>query len=369
MKRRSPVCRLLVAVLLLTCNTISTTRAATCTSNTDAEGEQSCGRIPSVTLANGVEMPQLSLGAAHLMTQKGHIESNLDFVGFVPEDTYRSVQLGLEAGMRGIEMALIYRSHRAIGHVLGNWFAAGKLKRKDVFLATKVFHGPCPPVATAGTYLGEIDDMTPEDVTEMTTLQFEQSLHEVGVGYFDLVMMHWPASMDSKASAEENGARRIAAWKVLEKFYKMGWARAIGVSNFNEHHLEQLMKDGAEIRPMVNQIEGSVYLQFDNIVEYCQANNIVVQAYSPLGRQLTNVLHDPVVLQLAQKHNKNAGQIALRYLVQKGYALTCLSSSEERLRSNQDIFFFELDDDDMDKLSELNRPDGSWGLASPYDLA
>jgi diketogulonate reductase-like aldo/keto reductase len=119
---------------------------------------------------------------------------------------------------------------------------------------------------------------------------------------------------------------------------------------------------------MVNQIEASIYLQFSDIVEYCKERDIVVQAYSPLGRGLKDINKDPVVVEVANKHNRNVGQIAMRYLIQRGYAITFLSSSEERLVSNQEIFSFELDEQDMKQLTELARPDGSWGLPPPHDM-
>lgn len=330
--------------------------------------EQECSnKIPTVTLANGVEMPQLALGTAHLITNRGMVHDNLNFTGMVPERLHRSLQLALESGLRGIDTALIYRSHNAIRQVLGNWFAAGTLDRSDVFIESKIFHGPSDDIPTTDTHIPHMDSLTPQQVTEIVTRHFEQAIVELGVGYVDLMLLHWPATFRSQDPG--NAARRLAAWKVLESYYKRGWARAIGVSNFGVKHLDQLMNDGAEIRPMVNQIEASVYLQFGDIREYCQAHGIVVQAYSPLGRGLKDITKDAIIMATAAKHNRDAGQIALRYLVQLGYAVTFLSSSAERIQSNQEIFAFELDDDDMKQLSALNRPDGSWGLPSPDEMA
>lgn len=324
-------------------------------------------KIPTVTLSNGVEMPLLALGTAHLITHLGMLPENPSFTGMIPERLHRSLTLALEAGMRAIDTALIYRTHHQIRQVLGNWFASGKLVRSDVFLETKIYHGPVDGgIPTAETHLPNLDKMTPEQVTTHVTSQFEQSLVELGVGYVDLMLLHWPATMGSKDAM--NRERRIAAWNVLQDFYAKGWARAIGVSNFSVEHLEQLIKDGATIQPMVNQIEASIYLQFSDIVEYCKERDIVVQAYSPLGRGLKDINKDPVVVQVANKHNRNVGQIAMRYLIQRGYAITFLSSSEERLVSNQEIFSFELDEQDMKQLTELARPDGSWGLPPPHDM-
>jgi diketogulonate reductase-like aldo/keto reductase len=337
-------------------------------------------RIPTTTLSNGVEMPRLMLGTSHLVgvapNQPSNQPSNqkpwssskqpVSFYGLQPDNTYRSLQLALEAGWRGIDSALIYRSHNAIQHVLGNWLASGRLERKDVFLTTKVFHGEVDKIGSLeATHIRGLDNMTPEKVTEILTQQVQDCFLQLGVGYLDLLLLHWPARMDSQDAG--NRARRLAAWKVLEDFYQRGFVRAIGVSNFSEIHLEQLKQDGASIRPMVNQIEGSIYMQFDKIVDYCHQNNITIQAYSPLGNSGAMITQDPVVLEMAGRYHKDTGQIAMRYLLQKGYgSITCLSTSPQRLDTNQDIFSFELSEADMKKLDTLNRPDGSWGLPSPY---
>jgi methylglyoxal/glyoxal reductase len=147
----------------------------------------------------------------------------------------------------------------------------------------------------------------------------------------------------------------------------MGWVRAIGVSNWTEHHIEQLMKDGAKIKPMVNQIEGNVYMQWSNILKYCQANGIVVEAFSPLGHG-GGMLLDETVVAIAQKHNKDVGQVAMRYLVEKGYTVTFSTTSEKRLVTNQQIFDFALDADDMARLDALNGKAESTGQPQPYDM-
>ena len=148
----------------------------------------------------------------------------------------------------------------------------------------------------------------------------------------------------------------------------MGWVRAIGVSNWTEHHIEQLMSGGAKVKPMVNQVEGNVYLQWSNIVKYCRKNDIVVEAFSPLGHG-GKILHDETIKLIAEKHGKDVGQVALRYLVEKGYAITFSTTSEKRLTTNQEIFDFKLDGDDMAKLDSLNGKAESTGQPQPYDMS
>ena len=290
-----------------------------------------------------------------------------------------------------IDTALCYGTHRQVGHVLADYFMRGKLQRNNVFLTSKIFHPDNDGFGLdVNTLPKNTADLSPEETTRMVTEQFERTLQELGVGYVDLMLLHWPGGQGGLRNEEEtkdddtsalqrrhleeeitrNAAHRLAAWKVLEKFYRKGWARAIGVSNFNEIHLERLRQDGAEIVPMVNQIEASVFLQQTEIAQYCQQRNISLVAYSPLGRGVNHVTPNPLVQKIATKHGKDAGQVALRYCLQKGYAAVIFwSTSEKRIVSNHDILQdFSLEDDDMAKLDSLNAPDGSWGLPSPYDI-
>ena len=324
--------------------------------------------IPRVSLHNGVQMPTLSLGMSHFTFGSPHKEGNISYAGFYPEQAYRQTELALQKGIRSFDTALMYGTQPHLGQVLGQWWANGQLEcRDDVFITTKVFHAPAPGFGLVANHQVDLETMTPKDVTVQTAKHIEQSLKELGVGYIDLLLMHWPSVAGQ--SEEISRQRRLAAWKVFEQFYQRGWLRAIGVSNFSEHHLEQLMEDGATIRPMVNQIEASPYVQFSNIVKYCQENGIVVQAFSPLGSGLMDVKDDKLLLSLASKYQKDVGQVVFRYLVQKGYVIAYKTSTAKRMESNQNVFDgFELSKKDIGKIDALNRVDGSFGLPSPYDL-
>jgi aryl-alcohol dehydrogenase-like predicted oxidoreductase len=139
-------------------------------------------------------MPQLSLGLAFWNVVKDGIPDSPNFVGFLPERVYRSLNVALEAGIRGIDTALIYRSYVQIRHVLGDWLAKGKLKREDIFIATKVYH-PFNSLATSGTCICNPDSLSPAEVAEIVESQIEKSLEELGLGYLDLLFMHWPAQL------------------------------------------------------------------------------------------------------------------------------------------------------------------------------
>ena len=221
------------------------------------------------------------------------------------------------------------------------------------------------------------------------------SVMQLNVGYVDLLLLHWPSGVSNDVNDNDsdivsttttatitdpmnidwslnneynNRQRRFAAWQVLEDLYHKGWARAIGVSNFSAQHLKQLQDDGATIVPMVNQIEASVTLQYTDIVHYCINHNIVPQAYSPFGRQLTDLPID-VLQEMVKRHNKSDyGQIIIKYLLQIGYSVVFLSNSPERMVSNMKVFDFYLSLTDILTLKELSQPDGGWGLPSPDQL-
>lgn len=344
-----------------------------------------------VELANGVQMPVVALGTAPLMTNKedssGFNPLN-SFHGFLPEQSYQSVQALLDMKLENnktkpihIDTALYYGTHPHIRQVLGNAFLNKGLKRSDFFLTTKVFHMydgfglekeglSMPPDPDC--------EMTYTDVHKFVTKQFQQALHECGIGYFDLVLLHWPGRKHPKTSQQRNAQHRLAAWHVLEEAYCRGWARSIGVSNFSEHHLEELqqLNEAAQrsvpiVRPHVNQIEASVFVQHKGILEYCLKQNIVAMAYSPLGRGVMHVTTNEVVSKMATKYGKDAGQVALKYLLQKGYgSLVFWTKSPGRVVSNHDLFDFELNEAEVKELDGLNRKDGTgtWGLLSPYAI-
>lgn len=316
---------------------------------------------------SGVEMPLLQLGTAQLLTETGLELHQGSFVGMLPERTYRQVQVALENGLRAFDSAYIYRSQTAIGRVLGEWWRTGQLQsRQEVWITSKVFHPNAISMTFGVTHMPNMENMTSNEIAVLTLQHFEQSVMELGVGYVDLMLLHWPGSNSDGSNTTTNRQRRIAAWQILETAYKKGWARSIGVSNFSPTHLEQLKQDGATIVPVVNQIEASVTLQYADIVEYCKRNGIVPQAYSPFGRGLF-ALPDKLET-IAAKYQKNVGQICIKYLLQLGYAVVYLSNSATRMVTNTEVFDFQLSDIEMELLNKLNKPDGGWGLPAPHVL-
>lgn len=310
-------------------------------------------------------MPVLQLGTAQLIHQRGIDPSVHDsFVGMLPERGYRQLETALRYGIRAFDSAYIYRSQTSMAYVLADWWRHGKIDRSDVWITTKIFHPNATSSTFGSTHMPTLSEMDASTVSKTTMEHFEASLMQLGVGYVDLVLLHWPSGWN-EGTSDDNRQRRLAAWQVLEHVYDKGWTRAIGVSNFSPTHLEQLKHDGARIVPMVNQFEASVSLQYDNIRSYCLQHNIVPQAYSPFGR---GVLSQPEELDaIAEKYGKDSGQVAIRYLTMLGYSVVYLSNSK-RMLSNTNIFDFELTEQEMELLRSLNRPDGGWGLPSPNEL-
>ena len=270
----------------------------------------------------------------------------------------------------------------------------GRLSREEVFITSKVYHPPAPCFGIESTTI-DPNALSVDEITAKVHVHFEKSLIELGVGYVDLMLLHWPsagggiANNDSDTNKSDgnndyytnnndnmveidpnNRAKRLAAWNVLEHYYKMGWARSIGVSNFHEVHIQHLLDDGATIVPHVNQLETSVYIQHTNIMNYCQQKGIVVSAYSPFGRGIMDIEKDAILLQVAKKHSVSPGQIALAYLMEHlNCATSFYSSSKERMEGNMAASCgIELDEEDVAKLGTLQRS-ASWGLPSPYTLS
>jgi len=336
-----------------------------------AEGSREQQTAQTMTLSNGVRIPTVGFGTAF----GNWTQQDAGFLGFTPEDAWCAIPKALKAGIRHFDTAYVYRTHRHLGTILGQNFIDGTLTRSEVFITTKILHPDVPGFTAAKTF--DIDQHQANGTTkEALTSDFYESLDELGVGYVDLLLLHWPGKGRNTTDTEgptdpaaKQAARklRIEAWRVLEAMYKCGKARAIGVSNWTEDHIRDLLADGAHVCPHVNQIEMNPYTIYPKIVEYCRANNIVVEAYSPMGSSAGAVRKDPVIVSLANKYNKNEGQIILRWLVQQGCVILPRSSSQQRMQSNTDIFDFGLTDAEITTITNLNKGK-SLTNNNPYDI-
>jgi diketogulonate reductase-like aldo/keto reductase len=172
---------------------------------------------------------------------------------------------------------------------------------------------------------------------------FEKSLHLLQMDYVDLYLIHWPVA-----------GKSMESWKVLEKIYKSGKAQAIGVSNFMEKHLDALLRE-AKIVPAVNQVECHPHLAQQPLADYCQKQGIAFEAWSPLGGTGGNLLDDPTLKKIANKHGKSAAQVILHWELQRGLITIPKSIHQARIIANKDIYEFELSMDEMKAINALDK--------------
>lgn len=259
--------------------------------------------VPDVKLNNDVLIPQLGLGV-----YKAH-------EGREVQDT---VRIALEAGYRSIDTAALYGNEHGVGLALKN----SDVPRDEVFITTKVWNA--------------------DQGYDSTLKAFEVSMHRLGVDHVDLYLVHWPVARRFKKT-----------WQALERLYDQKVVRAIGVSNFQTHHLDELLAD-ANVVPAVNQVELHPRLAQIELRSYCADKGIAVESWSPLMHG-GEVLRDPVVLKLAEQHGKTPAQIVLRWHIQHGLITIPKSVTPERIGENINIFDFELSADDMQALDGLNQ--------------
>ncbi|MBY0063040.1 MULTISPECIES: aldo/keto reductase [Priestia] len=256
----------------------------------------------TTTLANGVKMPWLGLGVYK-------VEDGQEVVD--------SVKYAIKAGYKSIDTAKIYENEEGVGQAIKE----SGVSREELFVTSKVWNA---------------------DQGYDTTLQaFETSLNKLGLEYLDLYLIHWPVEGKYKDT-----------WKALEKLYKDGKIRAIGVSNFQVHHLEDLIAD-AEVKPMVNQIEFHPLLTQIEVREYCKKQGIQVEAWSPLAQG--ELLDNEVLTQIAEKHGKSTAQVILRWDLQNEVVTIPKSTKEHRIIQNADVFDFELNAEEVEKINALNQ--------------
>ncbi|MBE5818459.1 MAG: aldo/keto reductase [Clostridiales bacterium] len=264
------------------------------------------------TLSNGVKIPCIGFGTWKLLE----------------DECVNAVKTAIECGYRHIDTATAYRNEKSVA--LG--IRQSGIKREDIFITDKLWN-------SSKGY-------------EETLKAFKKSLGFMNLEYLDLYLIHWPRS---KKHFDDYVELNNSTWKAFETLYKDGYVRAIGVSNFEEHHLVPLM-DSASIAPMVNQIELSPQFRQDDVVEFCRSNNILVEAYSPLTR--ANALESPLLASVANKHNCSPAQICLAWSLKNGYLPLPKSSHRDRIIQNTHIFNITLDDEDEQTLlglTELGR--------------
>jgi len=259
--------------------------------------------IPNLGFHDGIEIPQLGFGVFQI----------------APEDTQSTVELAFDAGYRHIDTAAAYRNEAGVGAAL----AASGLPREDYFVTTKLWnahHG-----------------------YDSTLAAFEASLKRLGLDHVDLYLIHWP--VPSKGLFVET-------WRALERIREEECARTIGVSNFRIKDLERLEAD-ADTRPTVNQIELHPRFQQGELRKWQSEQGIAIEAWSPLAQG--ELLDNETIGRIAERHGKSPAQVILRWHVQLGDIVIPKSVTPERIRENIEVFDFELSDEDLAAIEELDR--------------
>ncbi|MEU9610579.1 aldo/keto reductase [Streptomyces sp. NPDC048209] len=259
--------------------------------------------VPTVTLNNGVTIPQLGFGVFQ-----------------VPDDeTTAAVTAALEAGYRSIDTAAVYGNETGVGRAL----AESGLGREELFVTTKLWNA--------------------DQGYDATLTAFDASLAKLGLDHVDLYLIHWPTP-----------ARDLYTdtWRALEKLLAEGRIRAAGVSNFQPAHLRRLREESSLV-PAVNQIELHPGLQQRELRSLHAGSGIATEAWSPLAQGA--LLDDEVLTSLAGRHGRSPAQVVLRWHLQLGNVVIPKSVTPARIRQNIDVFDFELSADDMEAIAGLDR--------------
>jgi 2,5-diketo-D-gluconate reductase A len=259
--------------------------------------------VPTITLNNGVEIPQLGFGVFQIE----------------PEQTREATLTALEVGYRHIDTAQMYGNEKEVGQAVRD----SGLAREDLFVTSKLNNG-------FHAYDDALD-------------AFDQSLKDLDIDYLDLFLVHWPLP---------GVGDYVETWKAMEKMYESGRVKAIGVSNFQTTHLNRLAAE-TTITPAVNQIEIHPYLGNEEVRAYDAEHGIATEAWSPIAKG--TVLDDPTITRIAQNLGKTPAQVTLRWHVQRGDIVFPKSVTRSRVEENFALFDFELSTEDMTSITALDR--------------
>lgn len=273
----------------------------------------------SYTLSNNVSIPELGFGT--WQTPNGDVAVS-------------AVKKALEVGYRHIDTAQGYKNEDSVGQAIKE----SGIPREEIFLTTKLWNE--------------------NHSYDLVLSSFEESLKKLQTDYIDLFLIHWPNPVKFRDNWQSANAE---TWRAMEELYQAGKIKAIGVSNFLPHHFEELKKT-ATIFPMVNQIFLAPGELQKEVVSYCQEHNVLLEAYSPLG---TGKIFDvPEMQEPSDKYGKTIAQIAIRWSLQHGFLPLPKSVTPSRIEENLAVFDFELSDEDMQRIDQL---DGVVGKATNPD--
>ena len=275
------------------------------------------------TLNNGVKIPCIGFGT--WQSPDGDI-------------SYNAVKAALDAGYRHIDTATAYGNEESVGKAIRDFISERGIKRDEIFVTTKLHNN--------------------DHGYDNTKRAIDSSLSLLGLDYIDLYLIHWPNPImyrdDWKNKDQES-------WKAMEEAYRDGKLRAIGLSNFFPRHIDAILEK-AEILPAVNQIKFCPSINAEDAAAYSREKGMLLEAYSPMGTGA--VLNNSEMIKIANKYNKTTAQVCIRYALQSGYLPLPKSVTPERIKSNTDVFSFELTDEDIERIANL-KVEGVTPLRNP----
>lgn len=257
--------------------------------------------MTNLTLNNGIKMPCFGLGVWKMSEHEAQ----------------KAVEEALKVGYRLIDTARAYGNEKGVGKAIKK----SNIPRGEIFITTKLAYA--------------------DEGYDSGLKAFDDSMNDLKLEYLDLYLIHFPVPL-----------KRLESWKALEQIYKSGRCKAIGVSNYTIEHLEEL-KNNSSIVPVINQVEFHPFLYQKELLNYCNKNNIILEAYSPLtsGQRM----NDQVVIDIANKYHKSYSQILLKWSVQNDIIPIPKTTHKDRMEENINIFDFQLDIADMERLNNLNE--------------
>ena len=260
-----------------------------------------------IVLNNGVKMPPIGYGVFRMTDL---------------EECENAVVQAVKTGYRLIDTAAAYENETAVGKAIKRVIAEGIVSREELFVTTKLW----------------ITDTSYEKAKE----GFQRSLDRLGLDYVDLYLIHQPYN------------DYYGAWRALEELYEEGKVKSIGVDNFTQDRMADFLFFN-KVKPAVNMIECNAYFQREDESRYLKGQNILMQAWSPLAAGKEDLFTNEILCSIAKKHDKSVAQIVLRWELQRGIIVLPKSTHQERIISNFDVFDFELSEDDMNAINELNK--------------
>ena len=264
--------------------------------------------METVQFYNGRTMPKIGLGTYRVKDS---------------DECRESVKHAIEQGYRSIDTAMIYGNEETVGQGIKEGLESTGLSREDLFITSKL-------------WLTDFGRQNVEDA-------YRQSVAKLGLDYLDLYLMHWPGT---------NEAVMIDSWRGMEDLYKQNQVKNIGVSNFTPEHFEALLAQ-VSIKPVINQVEFHPYLTQNELRKYLEAQNIIMESWSPLMN--SQILHDEVINEVANEVEKTPAQVVIRWNIQHDVVVIPKSVTPHRIEENLDVWNFELSDNQMERIDQLNQ--------------